>query len=198
MPIKKEKVTKILNLNLKGIPKDKRDRAKRDVGEFVVNSILDRVGEGKSPVGKERTYFKKLNRDYAKREKGGDTLPNLELFGDMLDSLKFEDHKAGIEVGIFEEKQAPKAFNHNTVKSKSNPLPKRKFIPDPNGKFRRDIESGIRDILGEYRKHEPERRRDRKDAENNRPITEKEVRESTSTAIDADAILDSIIDFEII
>jgi hypothetical protein len=75
-------------------------------------------------------------------------------------------------------------------------LPKRQFIPDPNGRFRSDIESGISDILGEYREHEPERRRNRRDTENNRPT--EEVREVTSTAIDVDAILDSIIDFDII
>lgn len=114
---------------------------KDEVGDFVTTSILDYVGEGKSPV--TGRSFPKLSKAYANEEKGGRTLPNLDLNGDMLNALTFKKTDSGVEVGIFDSEQAPKAYNHNV----GDTLPQRQFIADPKQNFVGDIQKGINDIV---------------------------------------------------
>ena len=115
----------------------------------MVNSILDYVGEAKSPVSGGK-YKAKLSPEYAKEK--GTTLANLDLNGDMLSSLEFvplslTKDKIVLEVGIFDEDQAIKSYNHN----KGDTLPQRQFIPDKGEKFKKDILNGLEDILNDYR-----------------------------------------------
>ena len=134
----------MINLDLpETLPKSDRDEIKREVGEYVKTAILDYVGDGKSPVSGRA--FKKLSGEYAEREKGGRTLPNLELEGDMLNSLDFRVVEKGVEVGIFDSSQAPKAYNHNV----GDTLPKRQFIPAARQSFVGEIEAGIKEIVNE-------------------------------------------------
>ena len=120
MPITLDQVTKEIDLKLPdSLPDAIKSDIKAEVGDFVLVSILDYVGDGKSPVSGRA--FKALDKEYAEREKGGRTLPNLELEGDMLRSLEFKPTDKGIEIGIFDSSQTPKAFNHNT----GDTLPKR-------------------------------------------------------------------------
>ena len=110
-------VTKLVALDLTDIPNDKRKAAKTAVGNYLVESILREVGNGKSPV--EGETFKKLGKEYAKKEHGGRRLPILELEGDMLAALKSEN-KSGdnIEVGITGV-EAPKADGHNQISAEA-------------------------------------------------------------------------------
>lgn len=147
-------MSKAIKVNLRGIPESDHDEVLREIGDFVVDSILDRVGDGKSPVEGEK--FKKLSKAYADAEKAGDRTPNLDLNGDMLDSLTFEiTGENEVTVGIFDEEQAQKAFGHNTgfqghskLRSKDN---KRRFIPRKSQNFNSNIRSGIKEILEEFR-----------------------------------------------
>lgn len=142
MPITLDQVTKEIDLKLPdSLPDDIKSDIKKEVGDFVKVSILDYVGEGKSPVSGRA--FKRLDKDYAEHDKGGRTLPNLELNGDMLSSLDFKETAKGIEIGIFDSGQAPKAFNHNT----GDTLPKRQFIPEPKQNFVGEIEKGINELI---------------------------------------------------
>lgn len=147
-----EKVTKNLNLDLSDVPRDKRSAVKQEIGEFVVESILDELSQGKSPVKGEGS-FKKLNKQYADAEKGGDRKPNLELFGDMLDSLKFKKRRNGVEVGIFKSSEVPKAYGHNSGFEGhpflDKPELKRQFIPNDDEEFKAQIDRGIKDIIKE-------------------------------------------------
>jgi len=151
-----EKITKKIKLDLKDVPLDKRVKAKNDIGEYVIDEILRAVSEGKSPVSGEK--FKRLNKKYAKEEKNGDRTPNLELEGDLLDSLTFKRTKEGIEVGIFSAKETPKADGHNNFSGKSK-LPKRRFIPEKNQNFKNNINKGIKTITKDFesntRKRQP-------------------------------------------
>lgn len=147
-----DKISKTINLSDFGfdeIPRSKRADAKKEIGELVVNEILIYLQDGESPVsgyGK----FKKLNKEYADKMKNGDRNPNLELFGDMLDALKYESRKGSeIEVGIFKSKEVPKADGHNNFSGDSQ-LPLRRFIPDENESFKKDIESKIKTIIQDY------------------------------------------------
>lgn len=148
-----DKVSKIINLNDFGFDKIKnsadRTEAKKEIGDLIVNEILRYVQDGSSPVSGYR-QFKKLNKEYAKEEKGGNTTPNMELNGDMLDSLKFESRRGSdIEVGIFKSSQVGKADGHNNFSGDSK-LPLRRFIPDENESFKREIESKIKTIINDY------------------------------------------------
>jgi len=149
MPISLDQVTKEVDLNL---PDELSDSIKNDikgeVGDFLVTSILDYVGQGKSPV--TGRAFKQLSKDYAEEQKGGRRLPNLELEGDMLGSLKAEKTRKGVEVGIFDSGQAKKAYNHN----EGDTLPRRQFIPEPKQNFVGDIQKGIDEIVNRRIKDE--------------------------------------------
>lgn len=121
------------------------------MGEFVVNEILRSVSEGKSPVS-GRGQFKKLNKLYADEEKGGDRNPNLELDGDMLDALTYKPVSGNnIEVGIFASSQVPKADGHNNFSGESK-LPTRRFIPEEDESFKKNINQGINRILKDFKR----------------------------------------------
>lgn len=142
MPISQDQVTKEVNLNLpSGLDSSVAKEIKEEVGDFIKVSILDYVGDGKSPV--TGRPFKALNTDYAEEEKGGRRLANLDLNGDMLNAVEFKITPDGVEVGIFDSGQSPKAYNHN----QGDTLPRRQFIPEPKQRFVGDIERGINEIV---------------------------------------------------
>lgn len=144
------KVTYVLDLADKLEKVDNPRDVKREIGNFLVEQILSDVGESKSPVSGRS--FVKLNKKYQefKKEFSSSAIPNLELHGDMLDSLTFKDIGGGkIEVGIFDKTEAQKADNHNKFSSASEgtKVPKRQFIPKPNESFRPAIRKEIKDII---------------------------------------------------
>jgi hypothetical protein len=147
MPLSKDEVSFELEFDLENVPEEDRETALEDVGQFLVDSILDYVGQGKSPVSGKRD-FKALSTPYADREKGGDTLANLDLTGGMLDSLTYKVVGDKVVVGIFDEDEAIKAYNHNI----GDTLPKRQFIPDDakGESLKSDIQRGISSIISEY------------------------------------------------
>ena len=143
------KQTKEMTLDLSQIPDNRQDQAKQDVGEFVRDEIFRFVSRGNSPVA-GRGAFQRLNKEYADNEKGGNRTANLELKGDMLDSLEFELTSRGIEIGIFDSDEQGKADGHNNFSGDSK-LPTRRFIPDENEDFNGRIMTGVRQILNQYR-----------------------------------------------
>ena len=72
------KLSKQVSLNLDKIPDNKKEKVKREIGEFIVGEILERVSKGKSPV-KGQGSFKILSKNYADAEKGGDRNPNQDF-----------------------------------------------------------------------------------------------------------------------
>jgi hypothetical protein len=140
------KQTKKIKLDLSEIPLSNRAAVKKEIGDFIVTEMLLSISEGKSPVS-GRSGFKKLNKQYAKDEKGGDINPNLELEGDLLDALRAENRKGDeIEIGIFKSSEQGKADGHNNLSGKSK-LPTRRFIPDEKESFKRNIMNGVKQII---------------------------------------------------
>lgn len=149
-------VTKTLNLNdfgFENVAPENRAQVKREIGEFVVIEIQRALARGESPV-ENGIYNPTLTEDYAEAEKGGDRTADMQLEGDMLDSLKAES-RAGdaIEIGIFNKGQTGKAFGHNTGfkghpnrKMRGNKY-RREFIPSDKKDFIDTINSGIRTII---------------------------------------------------
>jgi hypothetical protein len=152
-----KEIAKEITLDLKGIPRSERSTVKKEVGDFVTEEILRELSQGKSPVEGEGD-FKSLNTEYAKEKKGGNTTPNLELDGDMLDALEYKNTRNGIKVGVFKKSEVPKAYGHNSG-FKGHPWLedeslKRQFIPEDDQKFKSRIEAGIKDIVNEYKRQD--------------------------------------------
>ena len=153
MPIELDRTTKELTIDLpENVPDSVARDIRSDIGQFIVDAILDSVGSGKSPVSGYGS-FSSLSKDYANSEKGGRTLPNLDLNGDMLNALTYEVNDDGVEVGIFDSSQAIKSYGHNTG-FEGHPwldgvAPQRKFIPSENEDFNRSIQGQIDRIIEE-------------------------------------------------
>ena len=148
MAISKSKVTKIINLDLSGIPEEDRDDAKQEVIDFLKEQLLVDYSNRLSPV--DGKTWKGLSPDYKefKATISSDVSANMELNGDMLDSLEVRDRDGNsIEAGFFDSKQAIKAFNHTT----GDTVPKRPLIPRPKEEFRPGIMDEINSILEEFR-----------------------------------------------
>jgi hypothetical protein len=131
-------------------PKTGSREARQEMADFLHTEILDYVGSGKSPVA-GGAWKRSLSKEYKKRKAdfSSDLFANMELTGDMLDSLQVVATPDGmIEVRI-KGKNAAKADGHNNHSGKSR-LPPREFIPKQDQHFKRSIESGMRDIAREF------------------------------------------------
>lgn len=118
------------------------------VGVFLVEQILGSVSGQESPVSGEK--WPALSKDYKAFKKGEGAAPvaNMELTGDMLNSLTFRPTNKGVEVGFFGD-QADKADGHNKLSGRENNTPKRRFLPSEGQSFKSDIQSGIDSIIAE-------------------------------------------------
>lgn len=134
---------------------DEEDRKElnEEIGDYVVTTMLDLLGDGVSPVT-GTAFTNKLKQKYADQEKGGDNTPNMELEGDMLSALTYEADEFSVKIGIWEPDEAIKAYGHNTgfeghpwLDGKVKP---RKLIPSPKEKFASVINEGIDQIIQEF------------------------------------------------
>jgi hypothetical protein len=125
---------------------------KKEIGQYLVEQILEDVGKGKSPV-RGQGWKSTLSPKYKKYKANfsSNTTANMELHGDMLDALKFKVDGDVVEVGIFNSREAQKADNHNkfSTASMNTPVPKRQFIPnnERGETFRKDIISEVERLL---------------------------------------------------
>lgn len=135
-----------MELDLTGIPRENLNDVKDQVGQLIVEGILKTVGGAKSPVQGEN--FPKLSKDYKafKLAHHGSGVPDLELTGDMLDSLTFKRTKDGVEVGFFND-EAWKADGHNKFSGKENNTPKRRFLPAKGQEFISSIQGEAERII---------------------------------------------------
>lgn len=160
------KVTKKIDLTeideFKKLNNEGEALAKRQVGNFLKETILDYVGEGRSPVDGVN-YVKSLSPEYKKYKstRSSVSFANMELTGAMLDSLKFKTTDQGIEIGIFEKSQVPKADGHNNHSGDSK-LPNRRFIPKENEDFRGPIEDKVKKIVQKIYNDPDYRKEDKK------------------------------------
>lgn len=157
---------KRVNLNLSGISARLKQEAKNKIGRFIIDSTLEEISKGQSPVDGEGRW-RLLNPDYAEAEKGGDRTPNMELKGDMLDKYKFTTSgplRNYIDVGI-RGTQGEKSESHNHLGG-SGKNPRRRFIPGENQEYIDPIESEIRKIENEFRDKERQRQARRRNRDN--------------------------------
>jgi len=147
-----------LDLNdygLEDVPEEAKQEAKQEVADYLENQILREVNNGVSPVRGEGR-FKRLDTDYAIREKSGNRLSNLEDEGDLLTDFDVSlDEGSFLEVG-HKGNQTPKADGHNQLSAKAkawakqNGYPRRRYIPDDTQKFIPKITGEIENIISEF------------------------------------------------
>ncbi len=130
------------------IPDAIASKIKQDVGQYIVEQVLLTLSEAKSPVKGES--WPKLSEKYKKIkvDAGGSPIANMELYGDMLDSLSFEETDAGVDVGFLGE-QAWKADGHLKFSGAENNTPQRRFLPGDGEEFRSNIQDGIDKIIAD-------------------------------------------------
>lgn len=128
-----------------------KDAVLKDIADLVKDEILSHVSQGKSPVLGEGT-FARLSTEYKDREKFGNPIANLDLSGEMLNKLKVIPKNGKIEVSVdgSSKRLLGRVEGHNQHdNSLAHPLPKRRFIPKENQKWRQAISSEIKNIVSE-------------------------------------------------
>lgn len=145
MPITKDETSFIFEPELpEGLSRKEKKEVLDEIGGLIVTEILTYVSQGNSPVSGYKK-FKPLNKKYADDKKNGNRLANLDLESDMLSSLTYKVVGESVVIGIFDDDQAIKSYNHNV----GDTLPQRKFIPDEDEKLKRAITSQIDSIIDE-------------------------------------------------
>lgn len=108
--------------------------------------MISSLHNAKSPVAGEA--WPALKKDYKKlkTEEGNPPIANMELHGDMLDSLTYKETKDGIELGFFDE-QAWKADGHLKFSGKEGTAPQRRFLPGEGEEFISSIQKEVEKII---------------------------------------------------
>ncbi len=136
--------------DLAGIPKKDHKSILSEVGELLVEQTLHNLADSKSPVS-GAAYKKTLSKDYGKKKEAetGSKAANLDLTGDMINSIDFEIDGDTLLLGVFGD-DAPKADGHNNLSGKSD-LPERRFLPKKGESYKREISSLIEEVIANKR-----------------------------------------------
>lgn len=144
------KVDLISELGLE-IPKSRRREANEAAAEYLKEAMLEYIGEAKSPVAGGK-WTRSLTPGYKakKGELSSSDFANLELTGEMLDSLSVDANSKSITVDVAQD-QYGKAEGHNTgLYGKSSRIRPRQFMPQGNETFKKSIMQGLKEILSEF------------------------------------------------
>ncbi len=134
------------------VPRSKVREAREALAEYLLEQVLIKIGQGKSPV--TGRSFPKLNKDYADREHMGRTESVLELSGDMLSALeaKVSGTKVVLEVPRGSDEADRAEGNNLGTYGQASPIAgkARKFIPLEDEFFSSDIERKLKEFLEDY------------------------------------------------
>lgn len=137
------------------VPRNRRKEALAEVQDFVKETALSNIGEGVSPVSGGR-WKRSLTKGYRKRKisEFGSSVSDLELSGDLLDEVDVVQKRGNKLSYQVEGVQAPKADGNNRGtygKKRTNLKNAREFIPRRGKTLNKEIRSGIREILLEFK-----------------------------------------------
>lgn len=135
---------------LAGIPKKEHKGILIEVGELLVEQTLSKLAESTTPVS-GAPYKKTLSKEYGKKkqEETGSKDANLDLSGDMINSIDYEIDGSTLLLGVFGD-DAPKADGHNNLSGKSD-LPERRFLPKKGESYKREITSLVEEVIANKR-----------------------------------------------
>ena len=147
-----DELTKRVKVDIpKGLTEDEKEELLEEIGDYIKITMLDMIGEGRSPVTGQK--WKNLKTKALIEEKGS-KLSNMDYQGDLLDALEYKVEKGALYVGWWDEDQAAKAYGHTTG-MEGHPwldgkAPVRKLIPNTKENFTGEIREGIKDIIKEF------------------------------------------------
>lgn len=155
MSVKKYKFNPIAEFGL-DIPQRNKKAAMEAAAEYIKEAMLDYIGDGKTPVANGK-WTRSLTKAYLARkgEESSVDFANLELSGDLLDSLMIEADGNQIIIDVPEEEKG-KAEGHLTGlygENAKKPRP-RQFMPQPGEKFRKEILSNLKKLLSDFEEEE--------------------------------------------
>ncbi len=137
------------------VPKKNRKEALDAAAEYVRDAVLDFIGEGKSPIAGGQ-WTRSLKGKYAK-EKDGAAFSNLELSGELLDSLYVERSGSGLEIGVGKDQAGKAEGNQLGTYGKDKSTGRlREFLIQPGDEFKGKIVSGLRNILEDFKEDDGE------------------------------------------
>lgn len=136
---------------LQGLSQEDKQQVREEIGELLVEQILDSLASEETPVQGGR-YKASLSPDYAKKKKDetGSSAANLDLTGELIRSIDYRIKGNSIQVGVFDSENAGKADGHNNFSGRSK-LPQRQFLPQEGQKFKSDISSLIKETIENYK-----------------------------------------------
>lgn len=132
--------------DVKFLSREKREEIANEVGEYLIEQITMSVNELSSPIAGGK-FKKTLSQKYKdkKQSEGGVPFANLQVTGEMLDSLNFKVNSKGLDIGVYGP-AAERADGHNNLSGESD-LPQRRFLPDIDQKFKDEIQTEINNII---------------------------------------------------
>lgn len=141
---------KLVDDSLKGVDSSAKD----DAAEVLKVNMLEMIHAGRSPITGRK--FPKLTKDYEQKKKseGGSGNPDLELSGEMLDSLDVRVKGKKLQI-VIDEEQFGKAEGNNIGSYGRDPNQKkaRKFYPEDGERYTEavlgDVKSILRDAIDE-------------------------------------------------
>lgn len=139
---------KDLDLN---IPKDRQREALQAASEFLKETMLDYIGDGKFTVSGGK-WVKSLSPEYKKKklEESGIDYSNLELTGSFLDNLSVEAKGSKIVIDVDPDDYGRAEGFITGQYGDSSKIKKRQFMPQPGEEFRKEILNDLRSLLEEF------------------------------------------------
>lgn len=136
---------------LKGVPASAKEDLKDQLGELLVEQILESLASTDTPIQGGK-YKATLSKDYAAKKKAetGSSAANLDLSGEMLNAIDYKIQGNTIKIGVFGRDNAGKADGHNNFSGRSN-LPTRQFLPEEGQQFKKDIRDLIAETVDGYK-----------------------------------------------
>jgi hypothetical protein len=134
-------------LNIRDLIGDSDSDLTDAAGQFLGERIKEYCAKSTSPVS-GGDWKKTLSKAYKelKENATGRGSADMDLTGEMLEALSYVNSRDTVEIGIFEGSQAGKADGHNNHSGKSK-LPERKFIPEKDEDFKRNIIAALKEYL---------------------------------------------------
>ena len=140
--------------DLKGLSRDQKQAALQEVGEFLVEQTLVNAAESASIVkGEKIPALSSKPYKLKKRDEVGNATANLELSGEMLDSVDYKPSVNSLTIGVYGD-AALRADGHNNFSGKSS-LPKRRIFPGEGQEYKSDVQKEIKRIISDYRSSNP-------------------------------------------
>lgn len=135
------------------IPRNQRKAALEEVASYLQEALLEYIGDGKSPV-QNGAWKRRLTPDYLakKSEESGVNFSNLELTGELLDSLTVDVRGGKVVIDVAKD-QYGKAEGHITGQYGDGKMKadyRRQFVPQGKENFKAQIQNNIKRILREF------------------------------------------------